>query len=110
MTSIFITGSSGFVGLNLIEYLRSFFIFIKYERETPIEINQDIVIHLAGKAHDLKKISNSDDYYIVNTELTKQLIDRKKSWRKLNPPKEERFVYFQCHQPTPLLILQFRLR
>jgi len=75
MTSIFITGSSGFVGLNLIEYLRSFFIFIKYEREAPIDINQDIVIHLAGKAHDIKKTSNSDEYYQVNTELTKKIFD-----------------------------------
>ena len=75
MTSIFITGSSGFVGLNIIEYLRSLFIFIKYEREAPIEINQDIVIHLAGKAHDVKKTSNSDEYYQVNSELTKTVFD-----------------------------------
>jgi nucleoside-diphosphate-sugar epimerase len=75
MSSIFITGSSGFVGLNLIEYLRSFFTFIKYQRETAIEINQDIVIHLAGKAHDLKKTKHSDDYYQVNTELTKTVFD-----------------------------------
>ena len=75
MSSIFITGSSGFVGLNLIEYLRSFFTFIKYQRETAIEINQDIVIHLAGKAHDLKKTSNSDEYYQLNTELTKKVFD-----------------------------------
>jgi nucleoside-diphosphate-sugar epimerase len=75
MNSIFITGSSGFVGLNLIEYLRSFFIFINYQREAPIEINQDIVIHLAGKAHDIKKISNSDEFYQVNTELTKKVFD-----------------------------------
>ncbi len=75
MHSIFLTGSSGFVGLNLIEYLSSFFIFIKYQRDALIEINQDIVIHLAGKAHDLKKISNSDEYYQVNTELTKKVFD-----------------------------------
>jgi nucleoside-diphosphate-sugar epimerase len=75
MSSIFITGSSGFVGLNLIEYLRSFFICIKYQRKAPIEINQDIVIHLAGKAHDIKKISNPDEYYQVNTELTKKIFD-----------------------------------
>jgi nucleoside-diphosphate-sugar epimerase len=75
MNSIFLTGSSGFVGFNLIENLRSSFIFIKYQRETPIEINQDIVIHLAGKAHDLKTISNSDEYYQLNTELTKKVFD-----------------------------------
>ena len=61
--------------LNLIEYLRSFFKFIKYQRDALIEINQDIVIHLAGKAHDLKITSNSDEYYQVNTELTKKVFD-----------------------------------
>jgi len=75
MNSIFLTGSSGFVGFNLIQYLRSFFIFINYQREAPIEINQDIVIHLAGKAHDLKKTSNPDEYYQVNTEFTKKVFD-----------------------------------
>ncbi len=75
MSSIFITGSSGFVGLNLIEYLRSFFTCIKYQRDAQIVINQDIVIHLAGKAHDLKKTSNSDEYYQVNTELTKKVFE-----------------------------------
>jgi nucleoside-diphosphate-sugar epimerase len=75
MNSIFMSGSSGFVGLNLIEYLRSFFIFINYQREAPIEINQDIVIHLAGKSHDLKNTSTPDEYYQVNTELTKKVFD-----------------------------------
>jgi nucleoside-diphosphate-sugar epimerase len=75
MSSIFITGSSGFVGLNLIEYLTSFFTFYKYQRETPIEIYQEVVIHLAGKAHDLKKISNSNEYLQINTELTKKVFD-----------------------------------
>ena len=75
MSSIFITGSSGFVGSNLIEYLTSFFTFYKYQRETPIEIYQEVVIHLAGKAHDLKKISNSNEYLQINTELTKIVFD-----------------------------------
>ena len=33
-------------------------------------------IHLAGKAHDLKKTSEDKDYYEVNTELTKKLFDQ----------------------------------
>jgi nucleoside-diphosphate-sugar epimerase len=75
MNSIFLTGSSGFVGFNLIQYLRSFFIFINYQREAPIEIKQDIVIHLAGKAHDLKKTSKPDEYYQGNTEFTKKVFN-----------------------------------
>jgi nucleoside-diphosphate-sugar epimerase len=74
MNSIFLTGSSGFVGVNLIEYFENS-IFLKYQRGAPIEINEDVVIHLAGKAHDLKKTSYSDEYYQVNTELTKKVFD-----------------------------------
>ncbi len=74
MNSIFLTGYSGFVGVNLIEYFDSFK-FYKYQRDTSIEICQDVVIHLAGKAHDLKKISNPDHYYQINTDLTKNIYD-----------------------------------
>ena len=73
--SVFITGSSGFVGKSFL---------INFIDEKPIqwkrgnEINIDsalVVIHLAGKAHDLKKASNADEYYQVNTELTKKVFD-----------------------------------
>jgi nucleoside-diphosphate-sugar epimerase len=74
MNSIFLTGSSGFVGVNLIDYFGSYK-FYKYQRETPIDIYQALVIHLAGKAHDLKKTSNPEEYYQVNTELTKKVFD-----------------------------------
>jgi nucleoside-diphosphate-sugar epimerase len=40
-----------------------------------IDFKGDAVIHLAGKAHDLKKVSNPQDYYEANFELTKQLFD-----------------------------------
>lgn len=72
---IYITGSSGFVGLNLIRYLGPFYTFNKFKKNNPIKINYDIVIHLAGKAHDLKNVSSFEEYYKVNTELTKQIFD-----------------------------------
>ncbi len=75
MKSIFLTGHSGFVGINLIELLAPYFKFIKYQKGNKVEISQDIVIHLAGKAHDLKNTSNPDEYYQVNTELTKTVFD-----------------------------------
>ena len=74
MNSIFLTGSSGFVGVNLIQYFESS-IFFKFQRAAPIEINHDVIIHLAGKAHDLKNTSAPDEYYQVNTELTKEVFD-----------------------------------
>jgi nucleoside-diphosphate-sugar epimerase len=72
--TIFITGASGFVGSNIISNLTDY-IFRKYDRTENIEIMEDIVLHLAGKAHDLKHISNSNEYYEVNTELTKKIFD-----------------------------------
>lgn len=35
----------------------------------------DTVIHLAGKAHDLKNTSDTDEYFKVNLGLTRQLFD-----------------------------------
>jgi nucleoside-diphosphate-sugar epimerase len=75
MDRIFLTGSSGFVGSNLIRFLGTTYKFGNYTRFAPIIINHEIIIHLAGKAHDLKKSSNPDEYYEVNTELTKKIFD-----------------------------------
>lgn len=75
MKSIFLTGSSGFVGLNLREILAPSFKFILYQKGTSIKITQDIIIHLAGKAHDFRKTANPSEYYQANTELTKTVFD-----------------------------------
>ena len=75
MKSIFITGSGGFVGQNIIKHFNSTYGFHRFSKNEKININQDIVLHFAGKAHDLKNISNAEEYYIVNTELTKKVVD-----------------------------------
>ena len=72
---ILITGSSGFVGKNLIKYLDATYSLEKYFKNSLIEIDHEIIIHLAGKAHDLKKTANLEEYYEVNTELTKTVFD-----------------------------------
>ena len=73
--SIYLTGASGFVGKNLISYLADRVVINKYTRGSEIIIQEDIVIHLAGKAHDLKKVASDTDYYLVNTDLTKDVFN-----------------------------------
>jgi nucleoside-diphosphate-sugar epimerase len=73
--SIYLTGASGFVGKNIIEFFRDSKKIVKATRNTSIEFEEQVVIHLAGKAHDLKNVSSSDEYYKVNTELTKEIFD-----------------------------------
>ncbi|WAC41445.1 NAD-dependent epimerase/dehydratase family protein [Pedobacter sp. SL55] len=75
-----ITGSSGFIGQNLLQYLKNYQVteLTRQQLNNPtIEqlSNSEAIIHLAGKAHDLKKTSNLDEYYQVNFELTKKLYD-----------------------------------
>jgi nucleoside-diphosphate-sugar epimerase len=72
---IFLTGDTGFIGKNLFNFFYNKFSFTIYNRNYDCIINQDIVIHLAGKAHDFKKTSNPTEYYQVNTELTKKVFD-----------------------------------
>jgi nucleoside-diphosphate-sugar epimerase len=77
--TISITGASGFVGKNLTIYLQDRFninsLQVRYKDEQEISIHCNALIHLAGKAHDLKKVSQPADYYEANFELTKQLFD-----------------------------------
>jgi nucleoside-diphosphate-sugar epimerase len=75
LNRVFITGSNGFVGKNLITYFSLIFSFVRYDKTSPVNIQEEVVLHLAGKAHDLKNVSNSYEYYQVNTELTKLLFD-----------------------------------
>lgn len=75
MNSVFITGSSGFIGKYLIKYFSSNILFINYDKTIPVNIQEEFVLHLAGKAHDFKKTSNPDEYYRVNTDLTKKVFE-----------------------------------
>ncbi|WP_185113197.1 MULTISPECIES: NAD-dependent epimerase/dehydratase family protein [unclassified Chryseobacterium] len=75
---ITITGSSGFVGQNLLTYLESenhTVQSLSLRNSWILDKNTDAVIHLAGKAHDTANTSAAEDYFKVNTDLTIQLFD-----------------------------------
>ncbi|MBR5777636.1 MAG: NAD-dependent epimerase/dehydratase family protein [Bacteroidales bacterium] len=90
--NILITGIHGFVGSNLVEYLkRDNTIYgldiVSPEKDGVIKTFSwdsldndelpkfDAIIHLAGKAHDTKNKAVADVYFKVNTKLTKQIYD-----------------------------------
>ncbi len=70
-----VTGSSGFVGSNFQKYFDNKSIRELHRGEEFPNHVEDVVIHLAGKAHDLKNTSSSQEYYEVNTELTEKVFD-----------------------------------
>lgn len=74
---ILMTGSHGFVGTNLIKALSGGHEIIRWDvRSEDLLPDSDAVIHLAGKAHDVRcKKVDGRVYYEVNTELTKKVFD-----------------------------------
>ena len=75
MKSIYLTGSSGFIGKSVLKFFGADNIS-QYKRGDNFKFDSAAtIIHLAGKAHDLKSISNPNEYYQVNTDLTKQIFD-----------------------------------
>jgi nucleoside-diphosphate-sugar epimerase len=90
LNNIIISGITGFVGINLKEYLSEKYKALGVSRNS--DYNQNIIsytelnsdhfkdarafVHLAGKAHDLKKTSEDQEYFKVNTELTIKLFDK----------------------------------
>ncbi len=74
---VLVTGSSGFVGTNLSHYLSKYTLRFFDRSSYVVNISADTyaIIHLAGKAHDLKKVSKPNEYYEANFELTRKLYD-----------------------------------
>ena len=79
MKKVFLTGANGFVGKNLTLFLQNNTTnsIVNYDKNLGhLDLtNLDVVIHLAGKAHDLKNVDNAEAYYEVNTNLTKKVFD-----------------------------------
>ena len=79
---ILITGYSGFVGNNLLQYFNKSGLnnITKINLRTSnwkskIDLDATSIIHLAGKAHDIKNSSNPKDYFDINTKLSQELFD-----------------------------------
>src|SRR5690606_37179651 len=79
--NITITGASGFVGQNLVSYLRD-----RHHEVRGLSLRNtnwlshiggdtDAVIHLAGKAHDTANTSADAEYFKINRDLTIELFD-----------------------------------
>ena len=97
---ILITGSNGFVGTNLRKYLegRGHQCVTLDVRNADYDWTElakipfescDAIVHLAGKAHDLKKVASEQSYFDVNVGLTKRIFealcaDKKAEGGKLN--------------------------
>lgn len=102
---LLITGAYGFVGTNLCRYLAekghecialdlpaakqdgvpyaSFLSWDDLEKLPEV----DAVVHLAGKAHDMKKVSSPQSYFDVNVGLTQKIFTATEG-------KTRRFIYF----------------
>ena len=71
----FLTGASGFVGKSVLSFFGEDNFQFWNRNESFQLVGAFSVIHLAGKAHDLKNTSTPDEYYQVNTELTKEVFN-----------------------------------
>lgn len=104
---ILITGAYGFVGTNLCRYLADrghecvaldipeaklgdvpYKMFYSWNELDSIDwAGVDAVVHLAGKAHDLKNVSDPQSYFDINVGLTERIFNAANG-------KAPRFIYF----------------
>lgn len=89
MNRVVISGVTGFVGGHLSEKLNPDFKVLGLSRkkqyldlinynDLDVKMLDDsyAFVHLAGKAHDLKKTSKETEYFEVNRDLTKKIFDQ----------------------------------
>ena len=103
MTKILLTGSSGFVGSNLFDALhQDFELFgLDITKNGKLPENRvygwdvlsdlpavDVIVHLAGKAHDTTNTAEEKEYFEVNLNLTQKIFDY------FLQSKAKKFIFF----------------
>jgi len=103
MSLILITGIHGFVGTNLVAALKQNHTIYGLDIVSPTkegiiktygwnELDNlpsvDVIIHLAGKAHDTKNQTNEQVYFNINTGLTERIYD----W--FSTSNASKFIFF----------------
>jgi nucleoside-diphosphate-sugar epimerase len=85
MQKILITGYTGFIGSNITQYLSDNTLYgvdivqkdsvaKHFNRETLNEcLDNECIIHLAGKAHDTKNTAVEQEYFDINVGLTQKI-------------------------------------
>ena len=105
-----ITGANGFVGTNLCRYLaEKGHTYLKLDivnadygwddlNKIPFE-EIDCVVHLAGKAHDLKKVASEQSYFDINVGLTQKIFSAMRE--KVEKVGGQRsFIYFSSSKAS----------
>jgi len=95
---VIITGASGFVGSNLIPFMAGPSMEVipisrkgttyTWDSLDTLDFSSKALIHLAGKAHDLKGVSRADEYTDINLGLTI------KAFEAFKRSNSEVFIYF----------------
>jgi nucleoside-diphosphate-sugar epimerase len=72
-----ISGYTGFIGQHLSIMLGNAAMGVNLRVSDEVLLgSDDALVHLAGKAHDVKKVLAAEEYFVVNTALTKKLFDQ----------------------------------
>jgi len=106
-----ITGAYGFVGTNLCKYLTKkghacdaldiptakregvpYASFYNWDELGKLG-SYDCIVHLAGKAHDLKKVASEQSYFDINVGLTQRVFAAAEG-------KTKRFIYFSSSKAS----------